>query len=451
MQTTVAKQLMRIMLSTRSSNEQELITRFAALKHSSAIMVGASKILLSASDLVSESALRPDCRKTTTPNLDGVIDTFINLADVMERYNYTKDCVIGMVINMGISDEDHKTSAAMLRTAGNIADKTIAFTQATHITAFTQATHITTLVNMFDAKLSLDEDLGNDEPGNEQPGSDQFGSDQPGMFRISSVFDTKLSFGGVSELKFNTNSHPDYIANIVAAHDGNAINHGGKSHPHFRLALADTITGKKKLCWSWYVFPALREVRPFGSQYPEFLIPDFGAACQLLLTPLFRTNYITIAESINKRLEKGDDLEVMFGHDADKFRQTTYLFVLAAQFIGKTSYGFNAFIEDEVGKVLVRSLTLLNYKFHQKTFEVAQKWINERIVATKTPATYAAPKTPATYAAPKTPTTQHSVDHTSQLRSAQAAHPKEWACHLCTFLNNHRLDSCSMCGSAKRR
>jgi len=237
--------------------------------------------------------------------------------------------------------------------------------------------------------------------------------EQPGECDFPN-FETKLSFDSVNSFMLPS-IDPTFESAMKDAHFGSG------SNPTFDQALKEIKQGRKTSCWAWYICPALKEIRgrPPGSMYPQFLIPDFGNACMLFMTPWFFHNFITFAEAVNEKLAKGVSLDVLFGkpHDAERYRQSVYLFVLAAQCIGKTTYFRSQEIKDIASRVLVRTLSLMKYNFHDLTFDIAQRWISSHV--------------PAGTAA--------------KARSL----PKEWNCRACTFSNGHTLTKCAMCATKR--
>ena len=161
-----------------------------------------------------------------------------------------------------------------------------------------------------------------------------------------------------------------FIEAIQMAHDDN------KYDPSFEQALREVKSGHKVSCWSWYVFPALAVIRP-KTERPEFLITDFGAACHLIMQPRFYCNYIIMCIAINQQVTSGVQLnDLLSERDADKFRESLYLFSLATQFISRTVYPAKNEIARSVVPILLKTLITINYTFHQKTFDIAQEYIN---------------------------------------------------------------------------
>ena len=235
---------------------------------------------------------------------------------------------------------------------------------------------------------------------------------------VSDSFDTKLALDASKEVKLPT-AIPEFISALESAHEGNARN-----DPTFVMALADITKERPKGHWMWYIYPALKEIRgrPPGTARPEFLIPDFGSACELLTQDWFRNNLMTITNAVNSRLERGQSLESIFGGvvDADKFRQAAYMFVLAAQVVGKTSRYNAKEIEEDICNTLLKSLLLTRFNFHDLTFNIAQRWISMQ--------------TPRIQASP----VQSSYQATT------------WSYHTCTFGNKIHMKNCEVCGCARK-
>merc|ERR1712232_933907 len=81
--------------------------------------------------------------------------------------------------------------------------------------------------------------------------------------------------------------------------------------PPFSVACEEIRRGAKKSHWIWYVWPSLRSVR--GSMHPEFLLPNFHAACMYLRNGLLSARLVEITRLATEHLKQGIDSAVLFG------------------------------------------------------------------------------------------------------------------------------------------
>ena len=314
-------------------------------------------------------------------NFESVLSSLVNL--VKNSEGMTEDYIISKVVEMKLDTRVLVDASKILIRAGNISDKAVAHMHVAHM-------HVPRSAVVVPApKLAVV--VPDPKPTSRLSKFPQFTptpkpaavvpAPKPAVYQgqscrslVSDSFDTKLALDAFKEVKLPT-SIPEFRSALKSAHEGNA-----QKDPTFAMALEDITKERPKGHWMWYIYPALKEIRgrPPGTARPEFLIPDFGSACELLTQDWFRNNLMTITNVVNSRLERGQSLEYIFGGvvDADKFRQAAYMFVLAAQVVGKTSRYNAKEIEEGICKTLLKSLLLTRFDFHDLTFNIAQKWIS---------------------------------------------------------------------------
>ena len=334
-------------------------------------------------------------------NFESVLSSLVNL--VKNSEGMTEDYIISKVVEMKLDARVLVDASKILIRAGNISDKAVAHMHVPHM-------HVSKPAVVVPAP----------KPAVFVP------APKPAVYQgqscrslVSDSFDTKLALDASKEVKLPT-LIPEFRSALKSAHEGNA-----QKDPTFVMALEDITKERPKGHWMWYIYPALKEIRgrPPGTARPEFLIPDFGSACELLTQDWFRNNLMTITNVVNSRLERGQSLEYIFGGviDADKFRQAAYMFVLAAQVVGKTSRYNAKEIEEGICKTLLKSLLLTRFNFHDLTFNIAQKWISMQA-----------------------PRIQSSSVQSSSVQA------NTWSCHICTFINQSHMKNCNLCGCAMK-
>jgi len=106
---------------------------------------------------------------------------------------------------------------------------------------------------------------------------------------------------------------------------------GGLGHTSYESALDEIHAGHKRTHWIWYCWPTLKALRPDTTE-PQFLLPDFAPAVELLNTPVLADRLEELSMTALKQLRKGTSLEVLMngGTDAAKFRESLTLFAMAA-------------------------------------------------------------------------------------------------------------------------
>eukprot|EP00939_MAST-03C_sp_MAST-3C-sp1_P003942 g3942.t1 len=95
-------------------------------------------------------------------------------------------------------------------------------------------------------------------------------------------------------------------------------------------ALREIVKRNKKLThWIWYIWPTLKTLRP-KTQCPQFLLPDFESAKMYLCNATLRSRLLEITEKTVEVARKNGIHRVLGAIDADKFHESTTLFLVAA-------------------------------------------------------------------------------------------------------------------------
>jgi len=104
-----------------------------------------------------------------------------------------------------------------------------------------------------------------------------------------------------------------------------------QSHPSYETALSEISHGRKLSHWIWYIWPALRQLRPRTSR-PQYLLPNLEAAQLYLTHQILRDRLCEITRAASEQLRSGVDARVLFGGGGDwrKFHETCTFFAIAA-------------------------------------------------------------------------------------------------------------------------
>jgi uncharacterized protein (DUF1810 family)/predicted GNAT family N-acyltransferase len=104
-----------------------------------------------------------------------------------------------------------------------------------------------------------------------------------------------------------------------------------KDFPSWEKAKSEIISGKKKKCWIWYVFPSFLPVRKTSSM-PFLMLKDLDEVKGYIENDILRNRLIEITNIAQKQLNKGIKADILFGSklDALKFWECITLFFLAS-------------------------------------------------------------------------------------------------------------------------
>ena len=99
----------------------------------------------------------------------------------------------------------------------------------------------------------------------------------------------------------------------------------------YRTALREIRAGRKSTHWIWYIWPALKQLRPKTSR-PHFLLPDFDAARAYVRHPTLCGRFHEITTAAVTHLQQGVNPRVLFGSvtDCSKFQECMTVFAVAA-------------------------------------------------------------------------------------------------------------------------
>ena len=377
-----------------TSTTEQLVCKINNMQIAPAELVMVSKLFIRASTVAKK--IRPDYRSVQgkTEKLDLTISILINLVNS----KMTDQQLVSSAVKIPMAPKDIWEAEKILAFASDIADLSLA----------AKANAAVTPTGKHESKQLESKVLDTSVP--------------------------KLNFHNATDLTLPNKRYP-FIDEIRAAQDGHA------GYIPIERVLSELNAGRKTSCWSWYIFPSLKELRSTTSR-PAFLIDGFDGACQLLFAGWFRANLLDVLVSINRQVDAGVKLDTLLGkHDAEKFRQMVYLLVLASQYIERTTYQASTCIQ-EILPMLTHVSNNINYHFHQETFDIAQCFIDSRVSAAE-PGTITSR---VSTAEPSVITSRVSTAEPSVITEPGAT---DWSCTTCTFVNNISLTYCEICGTSR--